>query len=212
MKSVGICGGIASGKTTLTRALERLGFPVVFVDRIGHQALEQPTLRTQLEATFGPTIMDSAGQVDRRALGRVVFGAPAQMAKLNAIVHPWMVERVQQQLHARQQQGYAHVVVEAAVLYTMGLHTVVQAVVYVFSPVERRVEWLKARNHMQREQALQRIAQEDHPPAAHPPDLVVRNDGSLGQLVNGASKVAEWVYAGFSPRGWTLCTSQLDGL
>ena len=89
---LGLTGQYCAGKDAVARILERNGFRVIDVDRVGHEVLEER--REEVAAAFGPGVRRADGSIDRRALGRIVFADPAALARHEAIVHPAMVERV----------------------------------------------------------------------------------------------------------------------
>src|ERR1041384_1768663 len=86
---IGLTGGLASGKSFVGKVLEELGAHLIHADDLGHRALEPdgeaygPTLHE-----FGTEILGPDGRIDRRRLAALVFGDPARLEKLNAIVHP----------------------------------------------------------------------------------------------------------------------------
>ena len=86
---VGLTGKYCAGKNEAARVFAERGFRVVDVDRLGHQALEAS--RDEIAARFGPGVMDPHGGVDRKKLGKLVFGDRKKLRDLEDIVHPLMV-------------------------------------------------------------------------------------------------------------------------
>lgn len=89
---IGILGGIASGKSTVARLFAELGAVVFDADAVGHQVLQEPAVKQALAVRFGPGVLTSQGEIDRRALAARVFGtAPesaANLAYLESVSHP----------------------------------------------------------------------------------------------------------------------------
>src|SRR5262249_10180772 len=87
--TIGLTGGIGSGKSTVAAILAELGARVIDADRIGHEGYRpgSPGFAAVVDA-FGPAVVDADGTIDRSALGAIVFADPAARARLNAIVHP----------------------------------------------------------------------------------------------------------------------------
>ena len=84
MKTIGITGGICSGKSTVARFLEDLGAVVIDADKIGHEVLESDTeVWNRVVDTFGRQVLTSDGSIDRGRLGELVFGSPESLMKLN---------------------------------------------------------------------------------------------------------------------------------
>ncbi len=89
MRIVGLTGGIGSGKSTVSALFEKLGVPVIDADLVARQVVEpgQPAL-AEIEAAFGPGVIDATGRLDRAALRRIVFGDDEARQRLEAILHP----------------------------------------------------------------------------------------------------------------------------
>src|SRR5512135_1864672 len=86
---IGLTGNIATGKSTVARMLEDLGATVIDADELVHELQRQGTpVYDDIVAAFGRGILDEAGEIDRKALGAIVFGDPAQLRRLESIVHP----------------------------------------------------------------------------------------------------------------------------
>ena len=88
MLRIGVTGLMASGKTDVARRFVERGARLVEGDVLGWEVLREPEVRDRLIALFGPTVRTSDGAVDRRALGRIVFGDASEMNRLNALVQP----------------------------------------------------------------------------------------------------------------------------
>src|SRR5579875_2276284 len=95
MLTIGLTGGIGSGKSTVAKMLAALGAVVWDADVIGHSVYEPGMpAREELIAAFGPAIVGADDRIDRKALGRIVFADPDALKRLNAIVHPRIFERM----------------------------------------------------------------------------------------------------------------------
>lgn len=115
---LGITGLAGSGKSAAAAVLGRLHGTVVDADRVGHEVLEDDGVRTRLVEAFGPGIL-SGGRIDRGLLAAQAFAGPDAPARLNAISHPAMAERLRRALSAPLPAGRYHVL-EAAVLFEAG--------------------------------------------------------------------------------------------
>jgi dephospho-CoA kinase len=122
MLTVGLTGGLASGKSFVSAALAELGCHVLRADAVGHEVLEpggeayQPVI-----AEFGGEILNEEGAIDRRRLAAIVFSAPERLAKLNSLVHPAVFRREDEFMRGiRAREPDAIVVVEAAILVETG--------------------------------------------------------------------------------------------
>ncbi len=96
MISAGLTGGIASGKTTVAGFFRDAGAAVVDADRMAHEVLREPEVRTCIVDRLGETVLDAAGEVDRHRLGPKVFGDDALRTWLNELVHPRVRHRIRE--------------------------------------------------------------------------------------------------------------------
>ena len=96
---IGIVGGIGAGKSLLAHELHNLGCVVIDSDRLAHQAIDEPAIRSELTKRYGPEIISAAGKIDRQKLGALVFRNSEDIKRLNALVHP-RVEQLRQEIMA----------------------------------------------------------------------------------------------------------------
>lgn len=118
MKTVGLTGGIGSGKSTVSQILAELGAFVIDADKVGHEIyLPGKEAWRQVTAAFGQDILAADQTIDRKKLGALVFGSDEARKKLNSIVHPLMFQDIQQRIAEKRAAGFAKpIVVEAAIL------------------------------------------------------------------------------------------------
>lgn len=157
MRIYAVVGGIASGKSTVSRMLAARGGAIVDADRLGHQALRQPRVARELSRRFGADILGADGSVDRRTLGRCVFGKPTRLRALNDIVHPEIGRRVRRRLAALARRGVPYVVLDAALFLDVDLGVDVDAVVAVTAPRAVRRQRLLARDALSRAECEARL-------------------------------------------------------
>src|SRR5262245_25229586 len=119
---IGLTGGIGSGKTTVAGILAGLGADVLDSDKVGHDVYRPGTEGfRQVTEAFGRDIVAADGTIDRRKLGAMVFGDPAALRRLNAIVHPLIGLAVRDWLQrAQAEPKTTPIVIEAAVLMEAG--------------------------------------------------------------------------------------------
>src|SRR5580704_19372389 len=116
--TIGLTGGIGSGKSTVTKILAELGAPIIDADKVGH-AIYAPggPAYDDMIAAFGTGILADDRTIDRRKLGPIVFADPAALKRLNSIVHPKLFARLREMIEALRAAGEARpIVVEAAIL------------------------------------------------------------------------------------------------
>jgi dephospho-CoA kinase len=131
---IGLVGGIGSGKSRVAAEFARHGARVVSGDVAGHEALLQPEIRARVAARWAGVLNDE-GEIDRRKLGAVVFGDPAERHALEAIVFPWITGRLREQIAAAQDDPAVRLVLlDAAVMLEAGWNKACDRLVYVHTP------------------------------------------------------------------------------
>lgn len=186
MVVIGLTGGIASGKSTAADYLERAGVPVVRADTLARSVVAPgaPALREVAEAF--PGVVDPAGVLDRRALGRVVFSDPAARRRLEAITHPRIHRRMLDWLDERRRDGAPGSVCDIPLLYEVGYDReagFLDSVWVVAVDPGTQLRRLMARDNLTAEAAAQRIqAQWPLERKAALADVVLDNRGTPDAL------------------------------
>ena len=140
MRRIGITGGIGSGKSVVARVFALLGVPVYDSDsRAKWVMAHDPTLREQLQTAFGAATYDAQGQLNRPYLAQVAFHDAAQLARLNALVHPRVGADFAAWAAAQAAAGQPYLLKEAALLYESGAYQGLDSIITVFAPAEVRV-------------------------------------------------------------------------
>ncbi|SPE28633.1 Dephospho-CoA kinase [Candidatus Sulfopaludibacter sp. SbA3] len=142
MLKVGLTGGLACGKTFVGEALAGFGCLLIQADVLGHEALEPGSeVYPMVVQEFGSDILTGDGHIDRRLLADRVFGTPDKLARLNALVHPYVVRREEEriaQFAVREPHGIA--VVEAAILIETGSYQRFHRLILVTCREEQQVQ------------------------------------------------------------------------
>jgi dephospho-CoA kinase len=189
--TVGLTGNIAGGKTVVAERWRNAGVAVIDADRLGHAVLtDDGEAQAALIEAFGAEILDADGSIDRVALGARAFRSPADTVRLNAIVHPPLLERLGREIDAARREGHPTVVIDAALIFEFGIPEDLDRIVLVTAPRELRAERLAR----QRGLSLERI---EELMAAQVPDIekvgrsdyVIVNDGSIELLWEKADAV-----------------------
>lgn len=155
---LGLTGGIASGKSAICKRLEGLGAGTVDCDKLGHQAYAKGTVGyDKVVGTFGSGILNSEGEVNRRALGTIVFSDETKMQTLNKIVWPEIAKLATEEVRKFGAEGKAVVVLEAAILLKAGWEELCHEVWGCVIPVKEAVKRLHERNNLSEEEAMKRI-------------------------------------------------------
>ena len=154
---IGLTGGIASGKSTVARELERLGAVIIDADVLARDVVALGTEGLKaVVARFGDAVLAADGSLDRLALAGIVFADPQARADLNAIIHPLVRERAAE-LEAAAPAG-AVVVHVIPLLVETGQQDRFDAVVVVDTTVEEQLRRLTRRDGLTQTEAEQRVA------------------------------------------------------
>ena len=180
---LGLTGNIASGKTTIGLMLLELGLNTyIDADAAVHELyLPGHPLPATLAEAFGPGVLDSAGGVDRRALGAIVFGSPERLRQLEALVHPAVREALLAKVRAIPDDEIG--VLDAIKLIESGYAPFCSGVWVVTCPPEIQLQRLIERRGLTEEEARARLAAQPPIDAKLPlATAVIYNDGSLENL------------------------------
>lgn len=184
---IGIAGGIASGKSTAARVFERLGARVLDADAIGHDLLRTERMRDVIRSAFGETVITAEGEVDRRALGRLVFGDDQARLRLNRLARPAIRAEIRRRIAGLRGEGYdGVVVVDAPLLVDTGPTDLADRVILVTAPASTRKERVILRG-LTGQEAEQRIAAQDpDTKQARWADFILENNGTRDELIEKA--------------------------
>jgi dephospho-CoA kinase len=138
---IGVTGKYAAGKDEVSRVLVERGFLEINVDALGHRVLEEK--KEAAIRLFGNSCLRADGTVDRATLGRIVFRRPLELRKLEALLHPRMRELVIEEIR---KAGNRHCVINAAILFHMGLADLTRLVIHVRAPFCTRFQRTRKRN------------------------------------------------------------------
>jgi dephospho-CoA kinase len=199
MITIGITGGIGSGKSTASQILGELGAEVIDADRVGHRIYlpDTPAWR-EIVATFGEGVLAPDRTIDRTKLGPLVFSNPDALRQLNAIAHGKMFSYIQGQIdYMRDKRTTPVVVVEAAILLEAGWRALVDQLWVVVTEVEVAIARLKAYKNFTEDQARARVAaQLSNEARMAQADKVIWNNTELSALRQAVE--AAWRSLGLS--------------
>ncbi len=141
MKTLGVTGGIGSGKTTVCRMLEKLGARVFYADEEGKRILaDDPDARREIVEAFGEESYGPDGRLNRAFLAEIVFGDETQLGRINSIVHPRVFARFEEAVERAREDGVPLMVKEAALIFETGGDRFLDAVAVVDAPREVRLD------------------------------------------------------------------------
>lgn len=184
MLTLGVTGGIACGKSTVTRWLADLGARVLDADQVARAVVEPGTPGlADVARAFGSGVLRADGTLDRAQLGARVFADGDARQQLNALLHPRIVAGLRRELDDAAAEGVALAVLDAALLFELGLDRWCDAVLTVESSPEQQVARLMARNGLDAVAARQRVdAQWSRTQREERATWTLDNRGTLAEL------------------------------
>lgn len=196
---IGITGGLASGKSLVTKEFKRLGAMVVDADIISRQvSAKDGNAYADIVKEFGEAILKEDGSIDRKALGAIVFSDRDKLKKLNAITHPRIIKRIRAEVQRlKMESPDAVIAVDAALLIETGLNREMDAVIVVFADEPERIQRSVKRDNITEADARQRSdAQMNLKEKAAMADFVIENNGTMEETRKKARDVFEGL------KGW----------
>jgi dephospho-CoA kinase len=155
---VGLTGGIASGKSTVSRMLLALGAVIIDADLIAREVVApgQPTLEA-IRDSFGQNIILEDGSLDRQKLGAVIFNDGQARTKLNLIIHPAIRKRMTELKEEAIVKGEELIVLDIPLLFESELHYMVEKILVVYVPEHIQKKRLMSRDQIAENEAMSRI-------------------------------------------------------
>jgi len=188
---VGLTGGIASGKSTVSNMLRDYGIPVICADQIAREVVNVGTKAyKQIVHQFGKQILNEDQTINRAKLGSIVFQNETKRKQLNEIVHPAVREEMRKQQSYFTQQGEPIVVLDIPLLFESNLTHLVDKVIVVYVNEQTQLERLMKRNDFTKEEALARInAQMPLKEKVNKADEMIDNNGTIEETKNQLEKI-----------------------
>ena len=186
---IGLTGGIATGKTTVSNYLKELGYSIIDADVIARQVVEPGTKGLRMITdTFGEKVLTSDGQLDRQHLAQLVFTSSEQLQQLNRILQPIIRERIQELISTSKDPV---VVIDVPLLYEQHYEDLCDVVMVVSVQPQQQLERLMNRNHLTMDEAKNRVAsQMPLSSKERLADVVIDNNGSVEET---RQQVKKWL-------------------
>jgi dephospho-CoA kinase len=196
---IALTGGIATGKSVVRAHLERLGIPTSDADQRARDAVRPGTpALAAIVSRFGPSVLDSNGALNRKALADIVFTDPRARADLEAIVHPVVIAATNSWFEALD-PATPFAVADIPLLYETGRDKDFQAVIVAACLPQTQLARLKARDGLSDAEARRRIeAQLPIDEKVRRADYIIRTDGSL----QDTERATEAVFEVLKRRNW----------
>lgn len=182
---VGLTGGIASGKSTVSLILSRLGAIIIDADKISRAIVSKgsPAL-DEIKSIFGDEMLLENGELNRRKLAELVFNDEAALKRLNQITHPRIISEIEKEIYLNSLNfPDSVIIIDAALLIEMNMIQLVDEVWLVAVPLELQKHRLKRRDNLSSAEVERRIAaQMSREDKLRYADYVIDNTGKLEDL------------------------------
>ncbi|GEN94338.1 dephospho-CoA kinase [Pediococcus ethanolidurans] len=156
---LGLTGSIATGKSTVSQYLRKLGFPVVDADLISREVVKPGMIATQkLRQTFGDQVFDNNDELNRKELGQLVFSDSENMKKLNEIMQPAIKTEIIRQIEKLKKSSKKLIVLDAPLLLEQNYQFLVDQVMVVVSSPTVQLQRLRQRDGLSMKEAQARIS------------------------------------------------------
>lgn len=194
---IGLTGGIASGKSTVSKAFTELGINVIDADVIAREVLIlYPELLEKIRSTFGDHFFKEDGSLDRKALGNYIFKYSSERLKLDNIMLPPIKEEIFKRIDELEKSGIKICIVDAATLIEQGIHKQMDMNILVWVEKNTQIERLRKRDKISIEQAMNRInSQMSLDEKKKHVDFIIDNDKDLEYMKEQVEEILKVIKA-----------------
>ncbi|QYR64005.1 dephospho-CoA kinase [Fusobacterium animalis] len=188
---IGLTGGIASGKSTVSKYLAEKGFKVYDADKIAKNISEEKYVQEEIIATFGDKILDKNGNVDRKKLKEIVFENKDKLEKLNGIIHPKVIDFYKK---LKEKNIDEVIIFDVPLLFESGLDKICDKILVVISDYEVQLDRIVERDKIDRELASKIVkAQLSNEERIKKADVVIENNSNLEDLFEKVERFCETI-------------------
>lgn len=197
MKVVGITGGIGTGKTTLAKVIENMGYKVIYTDLLAKKIMsENSEIKKKIIEAFGERSYNLDGSINNNYISNIVFGESGgqnhKLTILNRIVHPAVIEEMINETEKLEQNGEEIVFVESALIYELNLQDGFDFIIAVDSKEEYRINRAAKRLGITVDEVKNRMRQQNSTQVEkNLADFVIENNGTIEELEDRARFIVD---------------------
>lgn len=195
MKWIGLTGGIACGKSTISRLLSERSIPVIDADEIAKEVVRpgSPGLKSVVQE-FGPDVLLPDGSLDRRRLGQQVFGHPELLHRLEGILHPLIREETRRRRQVLEEMNEPLAIYDVPLLFETKSQDQFDGIIVVSCTKEQQKERLRRRHSWSEEEIEMRIASQIPMQFKEQrADFVLQNNRDEQHLLKEVDRLLVWL-------------------
>lgn len=188
---IGLTGSIASGKSTVSKMLEDLGYPIIDADLVARKVVEpgSETLK-EIEALFGSEVIREDGTMNREKVGAYIFSDPVKRKQMNDIIHPAIRTEMLRQRSAFMAEGHQTIVMDIPLLFESKLQHFVDKILVVSVTEDNQLSRLMERNGLNEKDARARIgSQLPMSVKEEGADAVIYNNGTIEETAQQLTRI-----------------------
>ncbi len=153
MFSVGLTGGIGSGKTLISKVFQSFGVPIFYTDTEAKKLYQDPIFLQQISQTFGEEVVENH-QLQNQKLANIVFNNPQALKQLNALIHPKVLERY---TLWQSKQTTPYTILESAIIFESNWQQHFDCIINISTPIEVAIRRVQERDNLSKERIQERI-------------------------------------------------------
>ena len=188
---IGLTGGIASGKSTVSKYLVEKGFKVYDADKIAKDISEKKLVQEEIILTFGNKILDENGNIDRKKLQEIVFENKEKLKRLNAIIHPKVINFYKE---LKEKKTDKVIIFDVPLLFESGIDKFCNRILVIISDYEVQLNRIIERDKINKELAEKIIkSQLSNEERIKKADVVIENNSNLEDLFKKVERFCETI-------------------
>lgn len=158
MLVIGLTGGIATGKSTVSNMIKEYNIPIIDADKISREIMEPGSKGLkEICDQFSKDILNLDGTLNRKKLGKIVFNDIVKLKKLNSITHPLIKEKIKEEISIHQFNAEKLCLVDAALLIEENFTDLVNYIILIYTDTESQIQRLIIRDNISENEAIKRI-------------------------------------------------------